>query len=131
MIEDAFAPGDYSIIYRAKRLGNSVAVKALISVQRREWLAKDFIDRANSVRNVTNATAIVINDIFDRKIKCAVMEFVSAPTLKVQLEQGGCLPYTQVTDVLAQLAGVAADLHQMDGQPIIGPIDPSHVHYEM
>ena len=130
VIEDAFAPGDYSIIYRAKRLGNSVAVKALIPVQRREWLAKDFIDRANSVRNVTNATAIVINDIFDRKIKCAVMEFVSAPTLKVQLEQGGCLPYTQVTDVLAQLAGVAADLHQMDGQPIIGPIDPSHVHYD-
>ena len=46
VIEDAFAPGDYSIIYRAKRLDNSVAVKALIPVQRREWLAKDFIDRA-------------------------------------------------------------------------------------
>jgi serine/threonine protein kinase len=131
VIEDALAPGDYSIIYRAKRLGTSVAVKALVPVPRREWLAKDFIDRANSVRNVTNATAIVINDIFDRATKCVVMEFVSAPTLKVQLkQQGGCLPCTQVADVLAQLAGVAADLHRMDGHPIIGPMEPSHVHYD-
>jgi serine/threonine protein kinase len=131
VIEDALAPGDYSIIYKAKRLGVPVAVKALVPMPRREWLAKDFIDRASAVRNVPNATAIVINGIFDRATKCVVMEYVSAPTLKVQLkQQGGCLPCTQVADVLAQLASVAADLHRMDGQPIIGPMEPSHVHYD-
>jgi hemoglobin-like flavoprotein len=127
---EAFAPGDYSIIYRAQRLGAELAVKALVHAPRREWLAQDFINRAESVRNVTNATAIGISAVVDRDVKCVVMEFVGAPTLKVRLRQEGPLPSGQAADILAQLAGVAADLHRLDGQPIIGPIRPSHVHYD-
>jgi len=130
-IGEALAPGDCSILYRAKRLGADVAVKALFPLPGREWMGKDFIERANSVRNVTNATAIGIRDVVDQDPKCVVMEFVSAPTLKAQLnQQRGGLPCAETADVLAQLAGVAADLHRIEGQPIIGPIRPSHVHYD-
>jgi hemoglobin-like flavoprotein len=131
-IEESLAPGDYSILYRAKRLGDEVAVKAMFPLPGREWMGRDFIDRARSVRKVRNATAIGIRDIVDRETKCVVMEYVNAPTLKVQLnEHGGRLSCERTVDVLAQLAGVAADLHQMDGQPIIGPIRPSRVHHEL
>lgn len=133
-IKEALAPGDYSIIYRAERWGaevREVAVKALVPVPRREWLAKDFIDRAKSVRKVEHGGAIAIRDVYDRPINCVVMEFVKSPTLKEHLKQwAGGLPWTVVADVLAQLAEVAAELHGMDGQPIIGPIRPSHVHYD-
>jgi hemoglobin-like flavoprotein len=131
-IEEALAPGDYSILYRAKRLGDEVAVKALFPLPGREWMGRDFIERARSVCKVRNATAIGIRDVVDRATKCVVMEYVNAPTLKEQLNQHeGRLPCSRVVDVLAQLAGVAADLHQIDGKPIIGPIRPSHVHYEL
>jgi serine/threonine protein kinase len=129
---EAFAPGDYSIIYRAKRAdGGEVAIKALYPTPRREWLAQDFVDRARAVRNVTNATAIGIRDVIDREVKCVVMEFVEAPTLKALLKvQGECLSYRVVAEILAQIAAVAVDLHGLNGHPIIGPIRPSHVYYD-
>jgi serine/threonine protein kinase len=131
-IEEALAPGDYSILYRAKRFGDEVAVKALFPLPGREWMGRDFLDRAHSVRKVTNATAIIIRDVVDHEPKCVVMEYVNAPTLKAQLNpHGGRLPYARAIDILAQLAGLAADLHQLDGQPVVGPIRPSHVHYEL
>jgi hemoglobin-like flavoprotein len=131
VIGEALAPGDFSIIYRAKRLGAEVAVKALFPLPRREWMGKDFIERARAVRNITNATAIGIRDVVDRATKCVVMELASAPTLKAQLNQHErCLSGKLTADVLAQLAGVAADLHQMDGQPIVGPIRLSDLHYD-
>jgi serine/threonine protein kinase len=132
VIDEPFAPGDNSIVYRGRRQDNAeVAVKALIPSPGREWLGKDFIDRANSVRNITNATAIGIRDIFDsEQIKCVVMEFVSAQTLKAQLKEGFLPSIQEVANILAQLANVAADLHRMDGQPIIGPIRPSQVHFD-
>jgi serine/threonine protein kinase len=130
VIDDALAPGGYSMIFKARRSGIPVAVKALVPVPHWEWLGTDFIDRAKIVRNITNSTAIAIRDIADGPTKCVVMEFVGAPTLKSHMQQGTCLTSIGVADVLAQLAGAAGDLHRMDGQPIIGPIQPSHVHYD-
>jgi serine/threonine protein kinase len=129
VIGEALAPGDYSMLYRAERRGVEVAVKALIPLPGHEWMADDFVERAKLVCDVKNATAIQIREVVNKAVKCVVMEFVGAPTLKAQLGQQGSLPSTQVADVLAQLADLAADLHQMKGQPIIGPIRPSHVHY--
>jgi serine/threonine protein kinase len=134
VLGEALAPGNYSIIYRAKRAGAEVAVKALFPLPGREWMGKDFIARANSVRYVKHAAAIKVRGVFDfdKHPKCVEMEFASAPTLEKQLNQhGGRLPFARVADVVAQLAGVAAELHQMDGQPIVGPVRPSHVHYEL
>lgn len=126
---DAFAAGDYSIFYRAKR-DIDVAVKALVPSPGREWLGKDFIERANVVRNVANSTAIGISHVIDEKqVQCVVMELVSAPTLQSRLEKDGCLSCLPVADVLAQLARLAGHLHAMNGQPIMGPVHPSHVHY--
>jgi serine/threonine protein kinase len=128
----AIAPGDYSIIYRAKRAdGGVVAIKALYPTPRREWLARDFVARARAVRNAKNATAIGIRDVIEGEVKGVVMEFVEAPTLKAQLKvQGERLSHRVVADILAQIAAVAVDLHGLKGHPIIAPIRPSYVHFD-
>src|SRR5262245_33028046 len=131
IISEPIAPGDSSIIYKAKRRGNDVAVKALIPSARRQWLAEDFICRANVVRKIHNYTVIGIIDVIDnRRAQCIVTEFVGAPTLEARLTKEGCLPATLVARVLKHLARVAAQLHRMEDQPIIGPIRPSQVYYD-
>jgi serine/threonine protein kinase len=94
-------------------------------------MGDDFVARADSVRRVKHAAAIKIRDIFRKEPKCVVMEFTSTPTLKARLNQHGGLPFERVADIIAQLADLAAELHQMDGQPILGPVRPSYVHYEL
>jgi serine/threonine protein kinase len=128
---EPLAVGDYSVFYKAKRFGVELAVKALVPLPSREWLGEDFVKRAQAVQNVANATAINIQTVItDPRMQCVVMEFVSAPTLKSKLENEGGLSRTLIADILAQLARVAIDLHRIDGQPIIGPVRPSHVHYD-
>ena len=128
---EVLALGDFSIIYRAKRLDSDVAVKALIPSPRRPWLKEQFVVRANTVRNVNNEAAIVIRDVIARpEVQCVTMELVSAPTLKARMQKTGPLPYDEVVDILAQLSRVADDLHKLAGSPLVGPIRPSHVHYD-
>jgi hypothetical protein len=135
VIQEMLAEGEYAVFYKARRPGTDVAVKALVPAPGREWLATDFVRRANAVRNVTNSTAITIRDVLtsngmDGGVSFAVMEFVCAPTLKSKLAQDGPLAYPLIADVLAQLVRVAADLSRMADRPIIGPVRPSHVHYD-
>jgi TIR domain len=82
VIGEALAPGDFSIIYRAKRLGAEVAVKALFPLPRREWMGKDFIERARAVRNITNATAI---DQVTKKVRTSLVH-IANETLKSGLQ---------------------------------------------
>jgi serine/threonine protein kinase len=127
---EAIAPGDYSIIYKAKKKGTEVAVKALIPSPRRQWLGEDFIHRARIVQNINNSTAIKIADVIDnRDVQCIVMEMVTAPTLKRLLEKGP-LPTTLVARVLKHLARLATQLHALEGQMVIGPVRPSQVYYD-
>jgi len=131
VISQVIAPGDYSIIYKAKRRGLDVAVKALIPSPRRQWLGEDFLGRANVVRNIKNSTAVGILDVINNHgTQCIVMEFVGVPTLKARLTKEGCLPVTLVAHILKQLARLAAQLHRLEEQPVIGPVRPSQVYYD-
>jgi serine/threonine protein kinase len=131
IISEAIAPGDYSIIYKGKRGSADVAVKAVLPSPRRQWLGEDFIHRANVVRKIKNSTVIPILEVIDRgEVRCIVMEFVDAPTLKSRLSKEGRLAATMVARILKHLARVAAQLHGMEAKPIIGPMRPSQIHYD-
>jgi hemoglobin-like flavoprotein len=133
-IKEELAPGEHTILYRADRAdGGEVAVKALVPFVGREWMGRDFIERAKSVSHVMSATAVGIREVVDKNIKCVIMDYVNAKTLASQLidTYRGRLPPERVVNVLAQIAKVAVDLHQMDNQHILGPVRPSHVHYEL
>lgn len=128
---DSFAAGDYSMFYRATMLDAEVAVKALVSTPNKPWLREDFVKRANIVKKITNSTAIEIRHVIaDARLPCVVMDFLSIPTLKSRLEKEGKLSGQLVANALGQLARLAADLHGMAGQPLIGPVRPSHIHYD-
>jgi serine/threonine protein kinase len=58
------------------------------------------------------------------------MEFVGAPTLESRLSKEGRLPGTTVARILKHLARVAAQLHEMEGTPVVGPIRPSQIYYD-
>jgi hemoglobin-like flavoprotein len=131
VLGESFAAGDYSMFYRAKQLDVDVAVKALIPSPNKAWLNADFVKRAGIVRKITNSTAIQIRHVIpDARLPCVVMDFLSVPTLQSRLEKEGKLSSQLVAKVLGQLARLSADLHQMDGQPLIGPVHPAHVHYD-
>ena len=131
VLGDSFAAGSYSIFYRAKQYNVDVAVKALIPLTSHAWLSDDFLRRANLVQEVANSTAIKIREVFpDPRAPCVAMDYVSAPTLHARLQKEGKLPPKLVADVLAQLLRLAGHLHAMSGQPILGPVRPSHVHYD-
>jgi TIR domain len=131
VLGDSIAAGSHSIFYRATHHNVDVAVKALIPLPSQAWLRDDFIRRANLVQGVANSTAINIRDVFpDPRAPCAIMDYVSAPTLHARLQKEGKLPPKLVADVLAQLLRLAGHLHAMSGQPILGPVRPSHVHYD-
>src|SRR5882757_497448 len=63
VLGESFAAGDYSMFYRAKQFDVDVAVKALVPTPNKAWLSADFIKRANTVRKITNSTAIEIRHV--------------------------------------------------------------------
>jgi hemoglobin-like flavoprotein len=131
VLGETFAAGDYSLFYKARRGDDDFVVKALIPSAGRPWLSRDFVSRAKAVCKVTNSTAIGIRGIFpDPRVPCVTMDFVRLPTLATHLKKEGKLDPPLVADVLAQLVRLAGHLHGLDGQPIIGPVRPSHVHYD-
>lgn len=131
ILENVLAEGDYSVFYKARQGNTDVVVKALVPAPGREWLSRDFLARAALVRKIENSTAIDIRDVIDTgSIPCVVMDFVNAKTLAKRLKEGEKLPARTIADILAQLVRVAGHLHRMDGQPIVGPVRPSHVHYD-
>jgi hemoglobin-like flavoprotein len=131
VLGESFAAGDYSMFYRAKQFDVDVAVKALVPTPNKAWLSADFIKRANTVRKITNSTAIEIRHVIaDARLPCVVMGYLNIPTLKSRLEKEGKLSGQLVANAIGQLARLSADLHLMDGEPLIGPVRPSHVHYD-
>jgi len=131
VLGEPFAIGDYSMFYRAKQSDIDVAIKVLIPTPSRGWLNTDFVKRANIVKNISNSTAIEIRQVIpDARLSCVVMDYLNVPTLQSRLEKEGKLPGELVASAIGQLVRVAADLHRMEGQPLIGPVRPSHVHYD-
>jgi hemoglobin-like flavoprotein len=131
VLGEPFAMGDYSVFYRAKQSDIDVAIKVLIPTPSRRWLNTDFVKRANIVKKISNSTAIEIRQVIpDVRLSCVVMDYLNVPTLKSRLEKEGKLPGELVASAIWQLVRVAADLHRMEGQPLIGPVRPSHVHYD-
>jgi serine/threonine protein kinase len=128
---DSFAGGDYSIFFKAKHEDADVVVKALVPSPGRQWLRDGFVDRAVVARQVSNSTAINIRHVYpDPRMPCVVMDHVTAPTLNARLAAEGKLSSKLVAKVIAQLVRLAGHLHAMKGGPILGPVRPSHVHYD-
>lgn len=131
VIGEPFAAGDYSIFFKAKRENEDFALKVLVPTPGRPWLSEDFMRRANLVSNVQNSTAIKIRNVFPHpSCPCVAMDFIPHPTLAVRLKEDIKLDPRLVADVLAQLVRLAGQLHTVDGRPIIGPVRPSHIHYD-
>jgi len=131
VLKEALAPGDYSIIYRAEALGVEVAVKALVPSRRMPWLADDFIRRARIVKNIRHEAAIEIKGVIDGPIKCILMDYAAAPTIQSLMNRkAGCVSCSDAATILAQLAELAAALHELDSTSILGPIQLSHIHFD-
>jgi hemoglobin-like flavoprotein len=131
VIGEPIAAGDYSIFYRAKQREVDVAIKALVPTPSRAWLNEAFVRRANAVRKISNSTAIGIRNVIDDPLAHGViMDYIDVPTLEARLRQGETLSCEVVAVILAQLVRVAGHLHAMAGQHIVGPVRPSHVHYD-
>lgn len=131
-----FAAGDYSIFYKAEQHDRMLAVKALVPAPGRESIAKDFVTRARAVEKINDPSAISIRNIVsesDPVVPWVVMDFIAdktlAETLAELMKSGQRLPSKSVATVIAQLAGVAAQLHA-GGQHIVGPVQPSNVHFD-
>ncbi|QIG50148.1 hypothetical protein G5V57_21945 [Nordella sp. HKS 07] len=127
-----FAAGDYSIFYKANQYDRILAVKALVPAPGRESIAKDFVNRARVVEKINDPSAISIRNIVpenDPVVPWVVMDFIEDTTLAELLKSGQRLPEKMVAKVIAQLAGVAAQLHA-DSQHIMGPVQPSNVHFD-
>lgn len=131
VLGEPFAIGDYSMFYRAKQSDIDVAIKVLIPTPSRGWLNADFVKRANIVKKISNSTAIEIRQVIpDARVSCVVMDYLNVPTLQSRLEKESKLHGELVASAIGQLVRVAADLHRMEGQPLVGPVRPSHVHYD-
>lgn len=127
-----FAAGDYSIYYKAEQYDRILAVKALVPAPGRESIAKDFVTRARVVEKINDPSAISIRNIVpesDPVVPWVVMDFIADKTLAERLKCGERLPSKSVATVIAQLAGVAVRLHA-GSQHIVGPVQPSHVHFD-
>jgi hemoglobin-like flavoprotein len=124
-----FAAGDYSIFYKAKRENDEFVIKALRPSPARPWLSGDFVRRAKTVSKIADSTAIGIRNVFSNPdVTCVTMDFVEHPTLATYLKKDGKLESKLVINVLFWLVRLAGNVHDLKGQPIIGPSRPSHVH---
>lgn len=127
-----FAAGDYSIFYKAEQYDRMLAVKALVPAPGRESIAKDFVTRARVIEKINDPSAISIRNIVpesDPVVPWVVMDFIADKTLAELMKSGQGLTSKLVATVIAQLAGVAAQLHA-GGQHIVGPVQPSNVHFD-
>jgi len=127
-----FAAGDYSIFYKAEQYDRILAVKALVPAPGRESIAKDFVTRARVVEKINDPSAISIRNIVpesDPVVPWVVMDFIADKTLAELMNCGQRLTPKLVATVVAQLAGVAVQLHA-DGQHIVGPLHPGNVHFD-
>jgi hypothetical protein len=140
-IEGPIAEGDFSIIFDATRGSDRFAVKSIISSRRREWLGKDFMERAALVEHVTHPSLIRIVARFPSDpaspevCDCVVSDYVAAKTLEAVLkESNGRLSADRVANLLHQLAEGCAELHQAaeaSGKVLLmGPLRPSNVFYD-
>jgi hemoglobin-like flavoprotein len=128
---EPIASGDFAIFFKARQRDDDVSIKALVPSPNRGWLAQDYVKRAKVVRRIENSTAITIRDVIDAPpVHCVVTDYVQAPTLKALLDRDGTLPGEVVVEVLAQLVRLAGHVHAMEGGHLVGPVRPSHVHYD-
>jgi TIR domain len=129
VIKEPFAAGDHSIFYRATRGKEDIAIKAVIPSRRHPWLSADFVARAEAVSVFANPPAIRIRSVFpDPSAPCVAMDFVRLPTLASRSEPR--MEPKLVAGIIAQLAGLAGEMHHLDSKLVIGPVRPSHVHYD-
>jgi hemoglobin-like flavoprotein len=132
ILDKVIAEGDYSVFYRARQGDRNVAIKALVPAPGREWLNRDFVARAKLVSEISNSTAINIRSVVDDgPVPCVIADFVDAETLAKRLKDGLELSPRTIADIISQLVRVAGHLYKLDGQPIVGPVRPSHVHYDI
>ena len=83
IIKETITDGDFSIIYKAQRHRKERVVKAIIPSPRRTWLSDDFVDRAAVALDLRNPAFMRIFDhVSSDKVRCIIMEFVTAPTLQ-------------------------------------------------
>src|SRR5262249_43380943 len=109
----------------------------IIPTMRREWVASDFIDRAERFRDVDDPRFIKINDVVSQEeINCVVMEYVDLPTLEGLLAENdnrGLEPRL-VADVLANVSKAACAIHggessESSASPLLlGPLRPNHIY---
>jgi serine/threonine protein kinase len=129
LIREPFAAGDYSIFYRATRGKEDIAIKAVIPSRKHPWLSRDFIARAEAVSAFVNPPAIRIRSVFpDPYAPCVAMDFIRLPTLAARAEPR--MEPRSVAGIIAQLAGLAGEMHKLDSKLVIGPVRPSHVHHD-
>jgi serine/threonine protein kinase len=136
----AIAPGDVSIVYKAKsrKKKTSVAIKAILPSMQRQWVADEFFARARACTKVRDSRFMIrtyeVRKDEEKNLSYAVMELLeNVDTLDNRLRQfpEGLEPRF-VAGILAELAYAASELHGMDpgaetGPFLLGPLRPRNV----
>jgi hypothetical protein len=138
VLREQIAFGDGSVVYKAEKDGDHIAVKVALPSMRRAWVGTDFVARAERLRNFVDPLFVRVRKPYSRgRINCVAMDYVGLPSLKNVIQESGTprLEPLSVADVLAQVTGAANNLHQESADPnnefaplLVGPLRSSHVY---
>jgi serine/threonine protein kinase len=114
-LEEAVHIGDFSIIYRGKYEGETVAVKAIPDAVRKNRMRASFACAVESMRKLRDPAFIELRfPIFDEDAHTLVMEYITLPTLDDELCKfpGRRLPPRIVAKILSVIARAQGDAHR-------------------
>jgi len=143
-IKKPIATGDFSVIFDAERQRDQrrVVIKTIVTSHRREWLSKNFLERARLVQDLHHHSLIRIVEIVPsdplsaQECACVVSDYVTALSLEsVRNERPNRrLDPREVAYILYRLAEGCAELHGVakPGEKglLMGPLRPSNVFYD-
>jgi hemoglobin-like flavoprotein len=138
VLREQIAIGDGSVIYRAKEDGEDIAVKVALPSMRRDWVGRDFVDRAKRLQNFVEPGFVRVRKSYSQgRINCVAMDYAGRSSLKNVIQESGTpgLEPLLVANVLAQVTQAADNLHLEFADPdnefaplLVGPLRSSHVY---
>jgi len=138
VLRERIAFGDGSVIYRAEEDGEDIAVKVALPSMRRDWVGRDFVDRAKRLQNFVEPGFVRVRKPYSQgRINCVTMDYAGPSSLKNVIQESGTpgLEPLLVANVLEQVTNAANNLHQDSADPnnefaplLVGPLRSSHVY---
>ncbi len=128
-LDEAVYSGEFSVVYRARMGGRTVAVKAIPDAARQNRARAVYEAAIQSISELRDPAFIKVHyAVLDREPQCVVMEYVDWPTLDAALARhpGRRLAPRDAAAVLAAIARAQRDAHRAGVQ--LGPLSSASIH---